>query len=200
MVTTLKIEDCKNMVLTYYETNIGDKKYAFKKLDLVTDIDLLHKWMNYSHVAKIWELNFDILKLKQHFNDLFEKEIYKTPYIAFMNDIPIGYFEQYWAKYDRISKFVDVNEFDQGVHFLIGEKKDLKLTFNFIETFCKMAYASNNKTDRILGEPNIKNTLISKYCHKLGFEIKGTINFPHKTSNFLVQKRTDFFKILENGL
>jgi len=89
----------------------------------MTDLQLLHKWMNIPRVSNFWgcdgpfEVQEAYLRAKLECKHLF-------PAIGCWDGKPFGYFEIYWVKEDILGGVLNAGEakdWDRGVHVLVGE-------------------------------------------------------------------------------
>lgn len=126
----------------------------------MTDVELLHKWMNDPRVAHSWgetgpqSHQEDFLR-----NNLLSK--HSIPVIGCFDGKPFGYFEIYWAKEDKISSYLGgcVNDHDRGVHVLVGEQEFRgKHRFRvWMHALVHSCFLADSRTDTVMLEPRVDN-------------------------------------------
>ncbi|EQC46744.1 siderophore biosynthesis protein, IucA/IucC family [Bacteriovorax sp. BSW11_IV] len=170
---------------------------TFRPFNLEEDIELLHKWMHYEHVSKFWRQNWNLRKLKAHHEKMGRLPFHNN-FIGFVNGEPVSFWEQYWCTEDRINEFTPnhkFNRYDQGMHFLIGEKSVLGkgLAPHLIRAFTDYLFTVCKKTQCVYGEPDHTNQQLLKYLGPCQFKEIGSIRFPEKVATFLECKKEDFY-------
>lgn len=126
----------------------------------MTDLQLLHKWMNDPRVSKFWgcagpqstqeEFLTTILKCKHSF-----------PAIGLWDGKPFGYFEIYWVKEGPLSKYLGngTDDFDRGIHVLVGEEefRGKARVMAWITALAHWAFNSDYRTNNVVLEPRVDN-------------------------------------------
>ncbi|KAK3711132.1 hypothetical protein LTR37_009919 [Vermiconidia calcicola] len=159
----------------------------------MTDVELLHKWMNDPRVSHSWAEDGPMSHQKS-FLQTNLGDRHSFPAIGCFDGKPFGYFELYWVKEDKLSQQVDgssVGDWDRGIHCLVGEQElrgahRVKVWLSALVHYCWLA---DLRTERVFMEPRVDNTLVKRYCEEAGFFKEGEIAFPHKQSNLLTIKR-----------
>lgn len=171
-----------------------NKTIAFRPVELETDLPIIHNWMNQNHVIPFWKLNFDLDKMQQHLEKILAYK-HQTSYIGYLDDVPISYWESYWAIDDVIAKCYPAEKYDQGIHLLIGEPeylgKGYALPLLRAMTFYQL---ENIKTQKIVTEPDIRNAKMIHVFEKCGFVFQKHIELPDKTGALMFCKRENFLK------
>jgi RimJ/RimL family protein N-acetyltransferase len=111
-----------------------------------------------------------------------------------VDGVPVSYWERYWLQQDILGRFVDAQPFDQGLHFLVGEKEYLgrKFTPSLIAAFLKFLF-QDSRTLRVFGEPDINNRMVLRYAEATCFEMQGVVEMPERSSAVMVCRREQFF-------
>ncbi|KAF2720364.1 hypothetical protein K431DRAFT_321085 [Polychaeton citri CBS 116435] len=158
----------------------------------LTDVDLLHKWMNDDRVAYSWGEQGP----KQHQADFLHTNLqsrHSFPAIGLFDGKPFGYFELYWAKEDRLSMHLGgaVGDWDRGIHCLVGEQEfrgphRVRVWLSALIHYCWLA---DMRTEAVMMEPRVDNEKLRKYCEEVGFYKQQEISFPHKQSNLMKIRR-----------
>ncbi|KYG61073.1 aerobactin siderophore biosynthesis protein iucB [Bdellovibrio bacteriovorus] len=172
-----------------------DKVLRFRVADIEKDLDIFHEWHNQPRVLKFWELD----KPKEELRDYLKKGLqdpHQFPVILEFDETPIGYFEMYWTKEDRLGPYYDSEAFDRGFHFLIGniEVLGFKNTDAILKAVCHYLFLEEPRTRKIMAEPRSDNTNVLKYLEtfKAWRKVK-EFDFPHKRAALLECKRELFF-------
>jgi hypothetical protein len=128
-------------------------------LDLKSDAEYLHKWMNDPRVSHFWGEAGDLSHQEEFLkNGLKSKNSF--PVIGCWDGKPFGYFEIYWVKEDNLGKHVPiVSDWDRGFHCLIGEQEfrgahRVKIWLSALVHYCWLA---DNRTERVMLEPRVDN-------------------------------------------
>jgi len=161
----------------------------------MTDVQLLHKWMNIDRVAKFWgcagpeSTQTEFLRANLCSNNSF-------PVIGMWDGKPFGYFEIYWVKEDILGKHLGdrAGDFDRGAHVLVGEdefrgKHRVKV---WITSLAQWAFGADYRTNAVVLEPRVDNTRFISTLNEAGFLNQGEITFPHKQSAFVKLTRDSF--------
>ena len=136
----------------------------------MTDVQLLHKWMNIDRVAKFWgcagpeSTQTEFLRANLCSNNSF-------PVIGMWDGKPFGYFEIYWVKEDILGKHLGdrAGDFDRGVHVLVGEdefrgKHRVKV---WITSLAQWAFGADYRTNAVVLEPRVDNTRYAAHTFSL---------------------------------
>jgi hypothetical protein len=126
----------------------------------MTDVELLHKWMNDPRVAHSWgetgPASHQEAFLKQNLTNR-----HSMPVIGCFDGKPFGYFEIYWAKEDRLAQFLGgaCDDWDRGLHVLVGEQEfrgphRFKVWINALVHYCWLA---DPRTNVVMLEPRVDN-------------------------------------------
>lgn len=167
--------------------------YTFRPLSIERDFDIYFRWMHQSYVSQWWNLALPPAELKAHL----EKELtdkHQNLFIGCVDGVPVSYWERYWLQQDILGKYVDAQPFDQGLHFLIGEKDYLgrKFTQSLIAAFLKFLF-HDPRTQRVFGEPDINNRMVLRYAEATCFDMQGVVEMPERSSAVMVCRREKFF-------
>jgi N5-hydroxyornithine acetyltransferase len=180
---------------------------------MMTDTELLNKWMNDPRVAYSWGEDGPMEHQSQFLATSLSSR-HSFPAIGCFDGKPFGYFEIYWVREDRVSRLTgdrSVGDWDRGLHCLVGEQEfrgshRVKVWLSALVHWCWLA---DLRTERVVMEPrvdNVKYVLVGilevdalltlyrlrKYCEDVGFYKEGEVTFPHKQSNFMKIRRDEW--------
>lgn len=168
-------------------------------IDRKLDLDTFHEWHNQTRVAHFWELNQSKTELLGYISKSLH-DPHLMPVIAELGDKnqfePVGYFEIYWTKEDRLGPYYDAQDYDRGFHLLIGNQKYLGFenTDAILKHVCHYIFQSEPKTESIMGEPRHDNEKILKYLETFkAWERIKEFDFPHKRAVLLRCDRQKFY-------
>jgi RimJ/RimL family protein N-acetyltransferase len=126
----------------------------------MSDVQLLHKWMNNDRVSKFWgcagpeSTQAEFLRQNLTSNNSF-------PAIGMWDGKPFGYFELYWVKEDILGRRIGdrAGDFDRGIHVLVGEdefrgKHRVKI---WITALAHWAFWQDYRTNAVVLEPRVDN-------------------------------------------
>ncbi|GJL75159.1 MAG: aerobactin siderophore synthesis protein IucB [Nitrosomonas sp.] len=175
-----------------YEIN---KTIAFRVIDPEKDLTVFSSWHNNGRVSEYWELAGTPGKHLEYI----EKNLadpHLTPAMLEVDGEPVGYFEFYWTKEDRLGPYYDSHDYDRGFHFLIGEKRFLgiKNTDAVLKCVVHYLFLDDPRTLKIMAEPRSDNKKVLQYVDSFPVwkRIK-EFNFPHKHAVLLECTRERLF-------
>lgn len=177
-----------------YVYEIG-KTIAFRVIDPAEDLTLFSAWHNNKRVSVYWELEGTSEK---HF-DYLEKNLadpHLIPAIMEADGKPVGYFEFYWVKEDRLGPYYDSQDYDRGYHLLIGERAFLGMKNTDAALKCALHYLflDDPRTLKIMGEPRSDNQKLLQYIDSFpAWKRVKEFDFPHKRAVLIECTRERLF-------
>ncbi len=171
------------------------KTISFRVVDRERDLEKFNEWQNKKRVSEFWELEGS---LEDHHSYLTKglMDPHSTPAIVSIDDTPVGYFEFYWVKEDRLGPYYDSGPYDRGFHFLIGEESYLgfKNTDAILRATVHYIYLDEGRTQVISAEPRSDNKAILKYVETFKcWRFVKEFDFPHKRAALLQCYRDLYF-------
>lgn len=169
---------------------------SLRRLDKDKDLDRLTRWMNDPRIAAFWEHAWPREEQAAYIDKVLA-DTHLQPVIASFDDKPFGYFEIYWAPEDRIGPYCNPGAFDRGMHLLVGEPEFLgsRFTRAWLEGICHFMFLDDDRTERLVGEPQADNEAMLKYIgHAPGWRKLKEFDFPHKRAALVECRRNDFFE------
>ncbi|KAI5362161.1 Putative acyl-CoA N-acyltransferase, acyltransferase MbtK/IucB-like domain-containing protein [Septoria linicola] len=158
----------------------------------MTDVELLHKWMNDSRVAYSWGEEGPLSHQEAFLKGGLTSK-HSIPVIGCFDGNPFGYFEMYWVKEDKLAGYLGgaADDFDRGLHVLVGEQEfrgqhRFKVWMSALVHCCWLA---DSRTNVVMMEPRVDNAKIRQYLEDVGFYKEREISFPHKQSNLMKIRR-----------
>lgn len=172
----------------------ADVTVSFSSIDIDRDLDLFHRWQNDPRVAFFWEEDKSKDELRSFLEDRLS-DPHNFSVIGRYDGQPVGYFEIYWAREDRLGAYYDAGPWDRGWHGLIGETAALgrRRTSAWIRALTHYIFLDCPMTDLVVGEPRIDNTKLLRYADALAYRKIKEFDFPHKRSALMHCARDDFF-------
>ncbi len=185
----------QNQLLYKRYSPVLNKTLSFRVLDIEKDLDLFTEWHNKPRVDVFWELAKPKDELKNYLLKSFQ-DPHQFPVIYEIDGVPVGYFEIYWVKEDRLGPYYDSESYDRGFHLLVGNDDYLgfKNTDAMLKAICHYLFLDDIRTRRIMAEPRHDNLAILKYIEtfKAWRKVK-EFDFPHKRAALLECSREKFF-------
>ncbi len=168
---------------------------SLRTLDIERDLERFNRWQNSPRVLEFWQEGGT---LEQH-RAYLEKgaaDPHTTALIGCIDDEPFAYYEAYWAKEDRIAPFYEVDDYDRGIHMLVGEDshRGPHKVESWMTALVHYLLLDDPRTRRIVAEPRADNAKMIGHMQRLGFWREKEFNFPHKRAALMVQSRETFFE------
>ncbi|WP_299747776.1 GNAT family N-acetyltransferase [uncultured Tateyamaria sp.] len=167
---------------------------TFRSVDIDHDLDTFHRWQNDPRVAYFWEEDRSPEELRGFLEDRLS-DPHNFSVIGEYDGVPVGYFEIYWAREDRLGGYYDAGPWDRGWHGLIGETSALgrAKTSAWIRALTHYIFLDCPMTDLVVGEPRVDNAKLLRYADALAYRKIKEFDFPHKRSALMHCARDDFF-------
>jgi aminoglycoside 6'-N-acetyltransferase len=153
-------------------------KFIFRALAL-SDVPLMHKWFNLPHVQKFYSLrNWTELEVLEEYRPYINGDKPVSGFIAFINEKPIGYIQQYkFSGYPLPDQSLpdEIINHAAGMDLFIG---DQSLIGRNIGSEMMMAFIKNeiwSDFQYCIVDPNINNLASIRCCEKLNFQAYGDI-------------------------
>lgn len=168
---------------------------SLRTIDRRRDLDLFRHCMNQPRVAFFWELAQSREELDRYLAAQ-EADPHLFGVIGSFDEEPVGYFEFYWAKEDRLGPHYEPEDFDRGWHGLIGNPRHLgrAKTLAWFRSLTHYLFLDEPRTQRIVGEPRASHHKMLSYCADVAYEKVKEFDFPHKRAALVCCERERFFR------
>ncbi len=169
--------------------------FSLRRAEVERDGELFHRWQNDPRVAQFWEEARSREELDQYLCDC-RADPHSEPLIAYLDGVAFAYVQIYWAKEDRIAPYCDADDFDLGLHLLVGEPRFLgsKRTGAWLKAMTQCLFLLDPRTRRLVGEPRADNHRLLRHLPQLGWEFVKEFDFPHKRAALVSCERERFFR------
>lgn len=171
---------------------ISKKDISFRNVSSEGDVKLLHSWMNEKHVVPYWKLDLPLSEYKLHLQNFLQDD-HQTLLIGEIDGVPVSYWESYWVKGDLIKNYYQFEEYDQGIHLLIGERDYLGKGYIYplLLTILSSKFQVS-ETNRVIAEPDIRNKKMIHVFNRCGFTPIKEVELPDKTGLLMFCDRSMF--------
>lgn len=126
----------------------------------LTDLQILHKWMNNDRVNAFWGEAGPISHTENFLRSALTNK-HSFPVFGCWDGVPFGYFEIYWVKEDLLGKHMPggAADYDRGLHCLVGEdwargQHRVKVWLDSLVHYC---WLSDARVDTVMLEPRLDN-------------------------------------------
>jgi len=163
-------------------------------VDIERDLQRFNRWMNTPRVAHFWEEQGNLDQHRTYLQKQLDSR-HSVPVIGRFDGEAFGYFELYWAKEDRIAPFYDADDYDRGLHLLVGEEAYRgKLFYTaWFSSICHYLFLDDPRTQRVVCEPRHDNHRQIANFDRSGFAKLKHFDFPHKRALLVMLSRERFF-------
>jgi len=167
---------------------------SLRTLDIEQDLARFNRWQNSPRVASFWQEEGSLEQHRQYLNKL-EADPHALTLIGCFDDQPFAYFEAYWAKEDRIAPFYEANDYDRGIHMLVGEEhhRGPHKVASWLSALVHYLFLDDPRTQRVVAEPRADNAKMIGYMQDQCFHCEKAFDFPHKRAALMVLGRERFF-------
>jgi RimJ/RimL family protein N-acetyltransferase len=177
-----------------FDTNLG-AWISLRTLDIDEDLARFNRWQNSARVAAFWQEEGDLDKHRRYLQELLD-DPRVLPLIGCFDDQPFAYYEAYWAKEDRIAPFYAADDYDRGIHMLVGEEshRGPHKVASWLNALTHYLLLDEPRTQRIVAEPRADNARMIGHMQAQGYHKDKEFHFPHKRAALMIQSREVFFE------
>lgn len=124
----------------------------------LSDTLLLNKWMNQPRVSAFWGCAGPT-PTQAAFLTGNMKSTHSFPVIASWDGVPFGYMEVYWAQEDGLGRLAPMDDFDRGVHVLVGEEsaRGKAKLWAWMTGLVHWCFLNDMRTQSVVLEPRVDN-------------------------------------------
>lgn len=151
------------------------------------DGELVHDWMNRSHVVPWWQLGVPLEEIRGYLAGL----THLRPWLVSAHGAPFGYVETYLVADDALAAYYPAQAGDQGFHLLVGPLSMLGTGVPRLMGRAVLAWLLN-RGERAVCEPDVRNGRMLAYCDRLGLSSLGEVDLPEKRAAVLACTRAEF--------
>ncbi|MBB5787754.1 GNAT family N-acetyltransferase [Jiangella mangrovi] len=163
------------------------EELTFAPVRAAEDAELVHDWMNRSHVVPWWQLGVSLDEIRSYLTEL----THLRPWLVSAHGVPFGYVETYVVADDPLVGYYPAQAGDQGFHLLVGPLSMLGTGVPRLMGRAVLAW-SLNRGDRAVCEPDVRNGRMLAYCDRLGLSSLGEVDLPEKRAAVLACTRAEF--------
>ncbi|UUY07408.1 acetyltransferase [Pseudomonas sp. J452] len=177
-----------------FDANLG-AWISLRTLAIDSDLERFNRWQNSARVAAFWQEEGDLDKHRRYLQELLD-DPRVLPLIGCFDDQPFAYYEAYWAKEDRIAPFYAVDDYDRGIHMLVGEEshRGPHKVASWLNALTHYLLLDDPRTQRIVAEPRADNAKMIGHMQAQGYHKAKEFDFPHKRAALMIQSREVFFE------
>ncbi len=150
------------------------------------DLPLLARWMNDPAVAAYWELDGPPERTERHL--LAQDPERSTPYLGLLDGRPVSYWEVYRADKDPLAAHYPARPGDTGLHLLLGPADTRGRGLGAV-LIAALAEELLLGSERLVAEPDVRNTASVRAFQRAGFTASGEIELPEKRAVLLIRER-----------
>lgn len=168
---------------------------SLRTLEIEHDLERFNRWQNNPRVEAFWQEGGTLAQHREYLDKL-ETDPHTLTLIGCFDDEPFAYFEAYWAKEDRIAPFYPADDYDRGIHMLVGEEnhRGPHKVASWLSALVHYLFLDDPRTQRVVAEPRADNGKMIGYMHDQCFHCDKEFDFPHKRAALLILGRERFFE------
>ncbi|MFJ6985777.1 MULTISPECIES: GNAT family N-acetyltransferase [unclassified Streptomyces] len=155
------------------------------------DLSRLARWMNDPAIAAFWDLAGPESVTAEHLRRQLDGDGNSVPCLGVLDGAPMSYWEVYRADLDPLAEYYPAEPQDLGVHLLLGETTDRGRGIGraLIRAMADLLLDRCPSSDRVVAEPDIRNTpSLAAFLHA-GFRYSAEITLPDKRAALMIRDR-----------
>jgi RimJ/RimL family protein N-acetyltransferase len=167
---------------------------SLRTVEVEGDVERFNRWQNNPRVLAFWQEGGSVQQHREYLSKL-EADPHTLTLIGCFDDEPFAYFEAYWAREDRIAPFYDADNYDRGIHMLVGEEhhRGSHKVASWLSALVHYLFLDDPRTQRVVAEPRADNQRMIGYMHNQCFHCEKEFDFPHKRAALMMLGRERFF-------
>jgi siderophore synthetase component len=168
----------------------GLGRFRLRPLGAPEDMAVVHGWVTQER-ARYWGLvGRSLPEVISAYRDICRRA---QVYLGFFEDRPAFLLESYWPGDDPIGKHYPVLPGDRGMHVLVAPAERplpgfTRAVFRVVMNFL----FSDPAVDRVVVEPDIRNSKIHALNRAVGFRYQRVVDLPHKTAHLAFCTRQQY--------
>lgn len=168
---------------------------SLRTLEIDSDLERFNRWQNNPRVLNFWQEGGSLEQHREYLSKL-QADPHSLTLIGSFDDQPFAYFEAYWAKEDRIAPFYPADDYDRGIHMLVGEEQHRgpHKVASWLSALVHYLFLDDPRTQRVVAEPRADNSKMIGYMHDQCFHCEKEFDFPHKRAALMILGRERFFE------
>lgn len=177
-----------------FDARLG-KVFSLRTLDIDADLERFNRWQNTPRVLAFWQEGGSLDDHRAYLRRLAD-DPHALTLVGCFDGEPFAYFEAYWAKEDRIAPFYAVDDYDRGIHMLVGEEhhRGPHKVAAWLAGLTHYLFLDDPRTRRVVAEPRADNARMIGHMQDLGYYCEKEFDFPHKRAALMAIGRERFFE------
>ncbi|HSZ86200.1 MAG TPA: GNAT family N-acetyltransferase [Puia sp.] len=166
---------------------------VFRSLQLSTDIELIHDWVNQPYTKRFWQMSVDIKSLQKTYGSILEN-CHAHSFIGLLNEKITCLIDVYQVNIDELKQHVLASNDDCGLHMLMGPPRQMlkNSSHHMLSEFLSF-YFSFPMAGSMYAEPDQENILANRLAKSVGFQFVKTIQLSYKTANLYSITKNQFY-------
>jgi RimJ/RimL family protein N-acetyltransferase len=189
----LRAPKASGEVYRRFDARLGSR-ISLRTLDIGQDLERFNRWQNSPRVLEFWQEGGSLEQHREYLQKLAD-DPHTLTLIGCFDDEPFAYFEAYWAKEDRIAPFYAVDDYDRGIHMLVGEEthRGPHKVASWLSALAHYLFLDDSRTRKVVAEPRADNARMIGHMQAQGFYREKEFDFPHKRAALMALEREWFF-------
>ena len=155
------------------------------------DASLVAQWMAQPHIVPWWESDWPVERWAGVLEEQAAGE-HSIPCLVALEGRSFAYVELYRVRHDRLAEYYAWREHDWGLPIAIGDVTQVGqgIGRRLLRALADAVLRADPRCDRVVAEPDLRNTPSLRAFAAAGFEPAGELQLPEKTALLMVRSRT----------
>ena len=157
-------------------------RFDFRPVDPAADAPLLHSWMLRDY-ARFWGMSTATVGEVHSEYAGIDANPHHEAWLGLYGNAPAFLMESYAPEHSPLAGLYPVQPGDRGMHLLMGPPDNPRHGFTLAAFQAVMVFLfSAPQTQRVVVEPDVRNTKIHTLNERMGFQPHSRIELPDKTA------------------